>query len=62
MSDERLAQLQSHRDELDARFRSYDGGDRPMSPPVKLIRELAMVEAELRAAKDAAEESTDGRD
>lgn len=32
---------------LNQRFTSYDGGDRPMSPPVSLIRELAAAEADL---------------
>ncbi len=48
-----LAALCARRDRLRARFASYNGGDRPMSPPVALIRELAEVEAQIEAAKDA---------
>lgn len=33
--------------QLNQRFTSYDGGDRPMSPPVSLMRELAAAEADL---------------
>ena len=43
------AELIERRDELRRKFESYDGGDRPMSPPVSLMRELAKVEAELDA-------------
>lgn len=39
---ERVARLQ-------ARFSSYDVGDRPMSPPVRLIREVCEAEAALSA-------------
>jgi hypothetical protein len=42
-------ELQERVDGLRRRFQSYDGGDRPMSPPVSLIRELNAAEAELVA-------------
>jgi hypothetical protein len=45
---QRLASVKARRDELDAKFRSYDGGDRPMSPPVSLIRDLARAEERVR--------------
>lgn len=35
-------------DTLRAKIESYDGGDRPMSPPVRLLRELREAEAVLR--------------
>ena len=34
--------------ELTARFEGYDVGDRPMSPPVSLFRELRVAEDRLR--------------
>jgi hypothetical protein len=48
-------QLQERIDELRKRFASYDGGDRPMSPPVRLIRELCDAEERMREmrAEDA---------
>lgn len=47
-----LAELRERVAELRRRFESYAGGDRPMSPPVRLIRELASAEAELSTATD----------
>ena len=35
-----LEQARQRVAELTVRFEGYDGGDRPMSPPVALIREL----------------------
>jgi len=48
MTDEEFMDLRDRVAVLDQRFRSYDCGDRPMSPPVKLIRELVEAGAELR--------------
>lgn len=38
-SKEAWAELQAEYDALDARIRAYDGGDRPMSPPVWMLRQ-----------------------
>lgn len=38
---ERLRAARFERDRLDERIRSYDGGDRPMSPPAQLLRDYA---------------------
>lgn len=39
-------------DRLRAKVESYDGGDRPMSPPVALLQELADAEAVLRRERE----------
>ncbi len=46
------ADAQKRVDELRRRFASYDGGDRPMSPPVALIRELQEAETELQGLRE----------
>ncbi len=45
--------LRIHVSALRKRFQSYDGGDRPPSPPVSLIRALAEAEAELEMLDDS---------
>jgi hypothetical protein len=51
---ERLARAKACRDELDAKFRSYDGGDRPMAPPVSLLRECLAADAAVREIESEA--------
>ncbi len=46
------SELRVHVSALRERFASYDGGDRPMSPPASLIRELAEAEAKLEMIDD----------
>ena len=49
-----IEQARQRVSDLRARVESYDGGDRPMSPPVALLRELRAAEdrlLELRAKK-----------
>lgn len=46
-----IQELQARVDKLNEKFRSYDGGDRPMSPPAKLMRELFDAEKELSEAR-----------
>lgn len=38
-------------DELEARFQSYDGGDRPQSPPMDLLRDILKLRAKLASAE-----------
>ena len=54
MNDEALSveQLQGLVYRLRERFRSYDGGDRPMSPPARRIQELCDAEARPEAARE----------
>lgn len=47
-----ISELRERVYELRRKFESYSGGDRPMSPPVKLIRELAEAEVALEMALD----------
>lgn len=42
-------EIQKDLDEANAKFRSYDGGDRPQSPPVSLLRHISDLEVELIA-------------
>lgn len=35
--NEAVAKVQAAKDRLEAKIRSYDGGDRPMSPPIALL-------------------------
>ena len=34
-------------EELEARFQSYDGGDRPQSPPMDFLRDILELRAQL---------------
>ena len=43
-----IEQARQRVSDLSARVESYDGGDRPMSPPVALLRELYAAEDRLR--------------
>ena len=43
-----LADARAEHDRLDAKFRSYDGGDRPQSPPASLIRDMRAAEERVR--------------
>ena len=43
-----IEQARQRVSDLRARVESYDGGDRPMSPPVALLRELYAAEDRLR--------------
>jgi hypothetical protein len=57
MSDgETIEELRRRVGELRTRVQAYDGGDRPMSPPVRLLQELWDAEDALRAAREAAHE------
>lgn len=38
-------------DELEARFQSYNGGDRPQSPPMNLLRDILKLRAQLVRAE-----------
>ena len=38
-------------DELEARFQSFDGGDRPQSPPMDLLRDILQLRAQLVRAE-----------
>ena len=51
---EEIAALQRLVNDLDERFMSYAGGDRPMSPPAELQRELFAAETALSNARQAA--------
>lgn len=48
------ASLQADVSRLRERFQSYDGGDRPMSPPAALMQELFDAEAALAAHRPCA--------
>lgn len=52
MSDVLIKELRSQVDELQRKFETYGYGDRPQSPPVKLIRELREAERALFEAKE----------
>ncbi len=49
-----LEEAQAEVDRLDKKFRDYDGGDRPQSPPASLFRELYAAEARRNDLRDAA--------
>jgi hypothetical protein len=53
MSDATVYEARRRLYELEARFRSYDGGGRPMSPPVSLMRDISSAEEALRIARAA---------
>ena len=48
----RRAELEIRRAELDKQITGYDVGDRPMSPPVRYLRELAEIDTELAAMEE----------